>query len=419
MNPQDEIQPENKQSIPVQLQVYPLIRVCRPDCSTHTGCNSQGKRPVTSVEDSESIESITNWISNGGNVGIVARSDNDLVIIDSDSKRFSEIIFNQLPETFIVESGGSGFGEHIYYKSDFTENKGWNDPEGSIRSSNWMCVCPPSSHESGELYEVINDSEIATVSESKLQNVVAQIERISSTNVKRGGGSGGSGGSSPPTPSSHKIDDLDFIKRDDIRCDISEILQSESDHNRRIWMVGWLHGAAGLTQHEITDIIISNAQWSDLDREIVERQVESVINSSNSDRGTHYTEWGHTADMDGNTSERRKTEPEGSQPSVGQEVSNMEDNDEDNVRNKVTVKRDDGQFARGGIVEVENNGDKWEYAGVVFGEVQGDDEELGTVVSFETNQYGDRDYRNLGDRSPEEIRLAAEALQELADEIES
>jgi len=415
MNPQDDLQRKNSPSVPPQLRVYPLIRVCKPNCFTHTNFSSQGKRPVTTVEDSEPLETITNWIDNGGNVGVVARSNNDLVIIDSDSKEFSEIIFNYLPETFTVESGGSNFGEHIYYKSDYNKNKGWNDPEGSIRSTNWMCVCPPSSHESGGVYTTTNNTEIAAVSESDLKSVVKKIESSSTRNVKRGGGGGSSG--SPPAPSSHRNADLDFIKRDDIRADITEILHTQSEHNRRVWMVGWLHGAAGLAQSEITDIIMDNARWSNLDREIVERQVESVIDSSYSGRGTHYSEWGYTADMDGNTSERRKTESEGSQPSDKEEVNNMEGN-EDNVRNKVTVKRDDGQFARGGIVQVENNGDEWEYAGVVFGQVEGEDDELGQVVEFETNQYGDRDYRNIGDRSPEELRLAAEALEELADEIE-
>jgi hypothetical protein len=91
---------------------------------------------------------------------------------------------------------------------------------------------------------------------------------------------------------------------------------------------------------------------------------------------------------------------------------------EDNINNKVTNKNGDGKFARAGIVEVENGDDSWEYAGVVFGRIGEDDDELGTVVEFEQDQYGNRDYKNLGDRSPEELRMAAEALTDLADEIE-
>lgn len=146
--------------------------------------------------------------------------------------------------------------------------------------------------------------------------------------------------------------------------------------------------------------------------------VSSVIRSTDSDRGTHPTEFGSnpTGDMGFLNPESRKTEDEsgGSQPPTREVFENMEDN----VSKKSTVQRDNGRFARSGIVSVENNGDEWEYAGVVFGQIGDEDEELGTVVEFETNQYGDRDYKNLGNRSPEDLRLAAEALEELADEIE-
>lgn len=410
-------------TIPDQLTSYPLIRVCRPDCRSHDNCNKPGKRPVTSVKDDDHLNRIKSWINRNGNYGIVAKSSNDLVIFDSDSEAFSDLLDQHLPSTFRVQSGGSDHGQHWYYRcSKATNQQGWRDPEGSVRVANWHAVGPKSVHSvTGDEYQVVENKPIAEVGIDDLRAVYNELNErdTASTDdgVKRGGG-GGSGSSGSP-PSAHSaVSDLDFIKRDDRRAEISEILQTDSKHTRRVWMVGWLHGAAGLTQSEIANIIMRNARWSNLDREIVECQVESVIDSSNSGRGTHYSEWGYTADMDGNTSERRKTENEsdGLQPST-QEVNNMEGN-EDNVRNKVTVKRDNGQFARGGIVQVENNGDEWEYAGVVFGQIEDEDDELGQVVEFETNQYGDRDYRNIGDRSPEELRLAAEALEELADELE-
>jgi len=406
-------------AIPDQLIDYPLIRVCRPDCRSHDDCNTPGKRPVTSVEDDNHLDRIKSWVNRDGNYGIVAKSNNDLVIFDSDSEAFSDLLAQYLPSTLRVRSGGLDHGQHWYYRcSEAANQQGWRNPEGSVRVANWHAVGPKSIHPvTGDEYKVIDDQQIAEVDIDDLRALYDELDERDTANtgsgVQRGGG--GDLGGSPPSAHS-AVSDLDFIKRGDRRSEIAEILRTDSKHTRRVWAVGWLHAAAGLTQSEIVNIVMNNARWDNLDRDIVEQQVESVIDSADSSRGTHYTEWGHSADMGPDGSERRKTETEGSQPSVGREVNNMS---EDNVRNTVTIKRDDGQFARSGIVEVENNGDSWEYAGVVFGEVQGEDEELGKVVEFETNQYGDRNYRDLGDRSPEQLRMAAEALNELADEIES
>ena len=399
--------------IPDQLQNYPLIRVCRPSCRSHNNCSNEGKRPVTSTKDENPINRIKSWINRGGNYGTVARSDNDLVIFDSDSERFSKLLSENLPMTFRVESGGSGHGQHWYFRcATATRQTGWKEPEGSVRVDNWHAVGPGSIHpNTGEKYTVIDDVEIATVTQSKLDGVCEILDDLSSENVQSGGG-GDLGGSPPSSHSEAVLSDLNFIRRDDRRSEISEILTTDSEHSRRVWMVGWLHAAAGLSTNEIVNLIMNNAQWPKLDRATVRSQTESVISSSRSSRGTHYSNFG-TADMDGDSSERRKTESDDG-ASDNQEVSSMEDN----VRNKSTVKRDDGRFARSGIVEAENNGDTWEYAGVVFGTVQDDDDELGKVVEFETNKYGDRNYRNLGNRSADDLRLAAEALEKLADEIE-
>lgn len=395
--------------IPEQLQDYPLIPVCRPECRSHQDCNSPGKRPVSSTKDDHPINRITSWVNRGGNYGVVARSDNDLVIFDSDSVKFSALLDEHLPKTFAVESGGAGHGEHYYYRCDQAERQtGWNDPEGSVRVDNWHCVGPSCEHpETGDQYRVKTNTEIASVTRSQLTALYDILDDIDS--VKSGGGGG-----SAAAPSSHS-GNLDFIVRDDKRREIANVLHTDSRLDERVWMVGWLHGAAGLTSSEITNLVLDEAQWPNLDRVIVSDQVESVIRSSRSKRGTHYSKFG-TADMDGDTSERRKTEETGDGRSLSGGESDMAD---DNVTNTTTVKNDDGdKFARAGIVEVSNNGNEWEYSGVVFGEIEDDDDELGEVVTFETDQYGNRDYADLGDRSPDELRLAAEALNHLADEIE-
>jgi hypothetical protein len=178
---------------------------------------------------------------------------------------------------------------------------------------------------------------------------------------------------------------------------------------------------AGIAAKVITETMNqhrnSDAKWHYRDRDYRSETVENAIEKAVEDS---YVDFSKTADMGSGEPERRKTENEsgGSQPPTQEVFDSMVDND-DNVSNKVTAKNGSGSFARAGIVEASNDGDTWEYAGVVFGEVEGEDDELGQVVSFEQNQYGDRDYRNLGNRDPEQLRLAAEALEDLADEIEA
>lgn len=313
--------------IPDQLTQYPLIRVTRHDSSR----DRAGKRPVTSTDDDDPINRIKSWINRGGNYGTVARSDNDLVIFDSDSEEFSELLSSHLPNTFRVESGGSGHGEHWYYRCpSATRQTGWEDPEGSVRVNNWHAVGPGSIHpDTGEKYTVISDTEIATVTQSELTAVYEILDDFNESIAVQSGG-GGTGGTAP---SAHSAvgDGLDFIRRDDRRNEIAEILTTNSEHSRRVWMVGWLHAAAGLSVIEITDLIMNTAQWSDLDRSIVKQQTKSVINSSRSDRGTHYSKFG-TADMDGDTSERRKMEESGKGRTLqGGENMSIDYNDHEEV----------------------------------------------------------------------------------------
>jgi hypothetical protein len=92
---------------------------------------------------------------------------------------------------------------------------------------------------------------------------------------------------------------------------------------------------------------------------------------------------------------------------------------DDDVKSHVTITNDSGdKVVRSGVVEVENNGNEWEYVGVLFGDIEEEDEELGTVVNWEYNQYGSKNYNDLGDRSAAELRQTAEALVQLADKIE-
>lgn len=282
---------KQKQIIPDQLVKYPLIKVCQPDCKVHKNCNG-GKRPVTSSANDKPQEEIANWVQNGGNYGVVARNSNDLLIFDSDSKEFSELLEEYLPNTLVVKSGGNNFGKHHYYRcDDHTSNTRWKKPKGSLRSGGddgWFVVGPNSTHPDSEnKYKVIEDECIAKIPSWKLRATVKGLDELrqkDSTEVSR---------------NTEKIDQqqednnktLSFIRRDDIRQEIIDVLKTNSDHDERVWMAGWLYSAAGLQKSEIVDIIMKEARWKDLEEDIVERQVESVINSSNNSRGVHYSNY--------------------------------------------------------------------------------------------------------------------------------
>jgi hypothetical protein len=166
--------------IPPQIRDYPLIRVCRPDeCRSHNNCTG-GKRPVTSADDFDSVDRIKSWLNRGGNYGVVPQSSNDLVIYDVDSEEMSRILNQELPSTFRVRSGGNDYGEHWYYQcAEADSQRNWDTPEGGVNVKNWQVVAPGSIHgETGNEYEVIDDSEIATISANQYQTVYNILTEI-------------------------------------------------------------------------------------------------------------------------------------------------------------------------------------------------------------------------------------------------
>jgi hypothetical protein len=407
--------------IPDQLLEYPLIRVCRPNCRSHNNCGNEGKRPVTAADDPDPNNRIKSWINRGGNYGVVPAPDNDLVVFDVDSTEMAEILSRKLPSTFRVESGGADFGEHWYYRCPrASDQRNWDYPEGGVNVDYWMVVGPGSVHaETGNRYEILDDKEIAKISIDEYRavyDILTEIHNSKTADVERGGG--GEGGGDPPPAALSTPDGLDFINSREHREKVARILSKlDAPHRDRLWLAGWLWSAAGLRQREIVDLIDQECEWVDFDRSITSKMVDSVIRSTDSDRGTHPSEFEDTStgDMDFLQSESRKMEESGKGRTLRGGESEMT---EDNINNKVTNENGDGKFTRAAIVKVDNGDDSWEYAGVVFGSIDEDDDELGTVVEFEQDQYGNRDYKNLGDRSPDELRMAAEALTDLADEIE-
>ena len=259
--------------IPDQLADFSLIRVCRPQCTVHDDCDSGGKRPVSSADDIESVAEIKAWVADGGNAGIVPTAEDDLAILDVDSAKLAHIASKHLPETFTVSTHS---GSHRYYRvPNWTTNHGWGEV-GSIRADNWIAVIPPSTHPSGEQYTVEKNLPVAMVSPFQFRKVINTVET----------GQADQTNSTAQTTNNLRgtIPDLSFIHSDSIRNRIEGYLQaSNPDHSDRVWLVGWLYHVPedpNLSEQDIVDLIMTNARWDNLDREIVSDQVTAVIESS-------------------------------------------------------------------------------------------------------------------------------------------
>ncbi|MFB6225089.1 MAG: bifunctional DNA primase/polymerase, partial [Candidatus Paceibacteria bacterium] len=303
--------------IPPQVREYPLIRVRRPDSSK----DGAGKRPVTSVDDDNSLNRIKSWMNRGGNYGVVARSDNDLVIFDSDSTEFSDVLKTELPSTFTVVSGGQGWGEHLYYRCPEADIQSkWSDPEGSMRVRNWHCVGPSSEHpETDEVYEVKSDEPIAEVTIDDLRAVASELNTRSNRQPTRGGG-GGSGdppaaarvGSFSEYPSRRVPVDTayNWVAGNDLDDRFNRTDKSENgDESADDFVLCKCMAEAGIAAEIITETMTqhraSDAKWHYRDRDY---RLETVRNAIEEAVEDSYVDFSDTADMGPDGSERRKTE---------------------------------------------------------------------------------------------------------------
>ncbi|ESS06498.1 MAG: Bifunctional DNA primase/polymerase [uncultured archaeon A07HB70] len=244
--------------IPPKITEYPLIRVCQPNCQSHSDCSHPGKRPVSSTNNPRQIGEIQQWVRSGGNYGIVPKSDNDLVILDSDSRQFSELVDENLPETFTVQTGSGS--DHYFYRSKFSENTSLKIDGaefGSVRSENWHVVGPNSVHpETGQEYRVTNETGLTWVPESDL----TQFCRVLEAEISSREAGGRPAGPPPPSsrlkasdlsiePSEEILGKLSFINSDEKRKEIGAVLRdNHPPRNVRVWACSFLYGAVGLRQ---------------------------------------------------------------------------------------------------------------------------------------------------------------------------
>ena len=104
-------------------------------------------------------------INNGGNYGVVCGYGN-LVVIDADKPKIIETIENNLPETFVVETGRGG--KHYYYichdidKPIRMKEEKMGDL-GDIQYTGKQVVGPGSIHPNGKEYKIIKDKTISEI----------------------------------------------------------------------------------------------------------------------------------------------------------------------------------------------------------------------------------------------------------------
>jgi hypothetical protein len=120
--------------------------------------------------------------------------------------------------------------------------------------------------------------------------------------------------------------------------------------------------------------------------------------------------------MSSNELESRKTESsgiEGSRLKGGEKTMSTDWNKEVIVENGSAVV----QCGEEHINPNDPETDSWDTISLLFGSVS-EDENFGKYPAWDMNQYGSAATKQLGNKSPRELRLAAEALQKLADELE-
>ena len=163
--------------IPSQLESEEptFLRIAERSKAPERG-NSAKTGPFYHASDSELIA----HLGSGGNIGRVLRD--DLVAFDVDTQRLDELLENDLGSTFTVESGGTGFGFHRYYRcSEWDTNHIQFSDDGvnlgSLRSGNSYCLAPPSEHdETRDRYTVSDDRQIRSVSAGSLKSIVSELK---------------------------------------------------------------------------------------------------------------------------------------------------------------------------------------------------------------------------------------------------
>ncbi len=129
---------------------------------------------------------VQKWIKEGGNLGVL--TGNGIIVFDADSPMGEELA-RKLPKTLVVgTSTKNGFrGKHFYFKSGVEKKIILFDKKehiGEVQARGQFVVAPGSIHPSGAVYEIIEDRDMAELSEKDLLDVVSNCMNTESNKTK-------------------------------------------------------------------------------------------------------------------------------------------------------------------------------------------------------------------------------------------
>jgi len=287
-----------------------LIKIHGPEAD----CDHPGKQPVGSATEGPFYHGadpeLRRWIQNGGNVGKALLG--PVVVFDVDTDRFGQLLDDHLPPTFTVRTGSGG--QHRYcHAPDWTDNRQITvdgTDLGSVRSDSWQVVIPPSTHPDTESYRVKSDREIRSVGADEIAAVLEQA----GTDSQHSGGGGCVGGSStglPAIPDEYPSRPAEWeTARSWLGSNglLEELNRSSGDRSAREFKLAKCLAEGGFSEVVISDALDRlphDSKWHERDEGYQNRTVRKAVVAACEDE---YVEFPTPGDMDGRTSESRKTE---------------------------------------------------------------------------------------------------------------
>jgi hypothetical protein len=390
-----------------------FIKLARKSKAPKKG-NSASDGPFYRVTESE----IQDHVRTGGNVGRVLRD--DLVAIDVDGKALLDKL-DDYPETLVIESGGDGLGFHYYYRCpdwepDQKQLRTDSGDVGSVRSGNTYCVCPPSVHDTtGNRYSVENPRNPSDVSVSRLSELVESFGGDSTANTGRR--PRGVGGAVPEIPDEYPDRPADWstlkrwLQQNGFMSEFRRT--TSSDWSGLEFKLAKCLAEGGFSEPAISDgldRLHHNSKWHNRGPDYRTRTVRKAIQSACQDP---YVDFSSPADMDGDTSERRKTVESGEGRTLRRGDNMTDFNEKESALAKES--NDEGSTAVKAVkVEGQDGQDEFEFVSLRKGSLRERDTADGERVLVV--DIDDTDGSSVG--SPDDLDVVIDALEQLREQLD-
>lgn len=377
-----------------------------------TGEGQSPDGPFYAATDQE----LTRWLDSGGNVGLNL---GPLVCVDVDNPEFQKLVDDQLPESFSVRSGSGG--EHRYFQSDWSGRRAFSDSDtelGSVRSGNWYVVVPPSTHPNGNQYRVLDEKPIQSVDESRLSAFLEEATTrfgSGSANTGRAAAAGGVGGipDIPPEYPNREVGWQTCKKWLLSNGFLSELGLSTGDRSVREFKLAKCLAEGGFSESAISatlDRLPHDSKWHERGDRYRNRTVRKAVVAACNDSYVTFNspdESGSGAGPDEGKAQDRTMSSNDATYTTREEVVVLESDDPEEGE----------QTVKATVTEVEDSGEQYEFVQILAGTIEVDDT-FGASPNWQTNGNGQDKTRTIGKADPEYLRVVANALEELAEEID-